>query len=235
MKTYRDLSYSNLSLRFAQHHNDDLVRKTYQFWKTGWEDTFRSLGVIKKQSLLADDFVYRNAHVLTYMGKPIAIYLGDLLSINEMTLNLGYFQMYNTKSINHIRERFKSVYTLSYFLIDAEWRRDATDVPIGDILFGIAVKNYVESKACAFLSCVRDNRGVNKIFSRFGAVTIDRGAEFNVDVSYMYLDSDLHRPHEDAGVMNAIEFLWSHKQSHKESVNEQRTVERKLRSVNQSL
>lgn len=214
----------------SDRYSEEFRHKVYLFWKKNWESTFKELGVVEKQKLYCDHFFYRRPHILLCNDNPIGVCLSHSLPVKEITRDHSWFAHYPSKTLQYIFENFSNVFSITYLYIDNLWRKSAAQMPLGDILLGLALQDFLCSPSDGAIFCARDNRSINKIFNSFGAEPLETVEENNVMVSYMQLRPNQVQPHPMV-LVNAYIDMFLNNHNNKENQNEQTRIDDTFRAA----
>ncbi|MCB0356561.1 MAG: hypothetical protein KDD40_06115, partial [Bdellovibrionales bacterium] len=203
---YKNVYSLNFDTFNGHSHTANHLR-AYDFWLNSWHKTFKDLNVENYENLKSDDYLSRNVNCLFADNRPVALFLTHVLQINRCGINHDYFEMYSQETLTYILNNFNSVFCISYVCVDNEWRKSRTNLPLIDIIYGLATNQFLDSRCCAFLSCSRKSRSVHKVFEKFGAKSLGTGSAFNAAVDYMCLTKE-NIQFKDKQLKNAIEYFY---------------------------
>lgn len=209
LKTAFDLRYQVLQPVQQSSAEADLRERVYKLWSSEWSRTFRELEVTS--SLHSDDFVRREIGGLFLDQEPISLTLHDSFDISRPShLDHSYFKDYPVEVMDEYRRLFRGpVMVASYMTLRWDWRRQHTDVPIAEVIFGLATKRFLESDAEALITYTRNNKQTNDIVYRHGGVPVMKNVTtYNVDVDYVYITRDTIKDSSAPGVAEAVNTLW---------------------------
>lgn len=173
--------------------DSDTYDLVYKAWLESWKATFFQLE--KKTTLYSDAFTrQQEIGALMYGRECIA-----LSGFNPRDMNLSAhrsdscFQVWPTSIMDELANYKNGICMVSSYLTIAEgWRKQNVDeLSIKDVLMGLLVKRFMESPADALLGTVRNNRGINTLCYRFGAVQLAQDLVHhgvNVDLIAYYKD-----------------------------------------------
>lgn len=188
----------------ADRHN-----LAYQLWKDSWQKTYSDLKTAAK--LKADDFTRQNIVSVLYDGnEAVALMLHSHYNLDlEAIRDHSYFSSYPAEIVNRLRaEGHSNVLSFEYLTLSSKWRKTVVDAPVAKILSGLSVK-IVEALGISAIAVTRVDRGVNQIFSEFGArLLVPNLTMHNVAVDLMKLDCHDIQPGPDAEVTELVELLW---------------------------
>ena len=187
---------SVFDLSFYEFNNNSPLSTTYlheklfKFWKTSWEKSYTELGVEEKMHLFGDDFLSKRILSFFHKDNPIGCIFLEHYNLDSYAhRSTRYLQNFPTEAIEALKEKgFSNVYAISNLTIDHEWRKRNTDLSVSQILTSIGTWLACQERGDAIISCVRNDRSVNKLFQNHNSKTIVTDRRFNCKVDFIYID-----------------------------------------------
>ena len=161
------------------------VEGCFRLWEKVWAETFLELEVDRKQ-IKSDDFLHRELGGLFIGNEPVGFMLYSILNLSRRSnFRSSYFNNYPDELFEALVKNGDETMVISYMTIDENWRKSQTDLPISEILMGLAILRFKESRADKLLGYFRNNRGTQNIFYRHGGTPLLRSQRaYNVDVDF---------------------------------------------------
>jgi hypothetical protein len=209
-KSVYDLDFKIIETRSPAPNLVALCEDSFSLWHREWLKTFEDLHV--QRALYADDFLDKEIGGLFYGNRPVGLLFYSWFNINRPShLKHSYFKDYPPGVIDSIvRRGHENVMVITYMTLDPKWRRQFTDVPVSEMLIGLAAKRFLQSDSTALIGYFRNNKKTNEMFYRHGGIRVLKNAKtYNVDVDYAILTKESACESQFPGVSQAVGTLWN--------------------------
>lgn len=211
MKTKIDLkkfNYYLLDTRNPNTYEESLVELSYLFWRSSWENTFKSLSVSSK--VQSDDFLDRELSTIFYDGLPIALFFHNVFDVSRRSiLDHSYFKNYPIEVIKEIKEKgFKRSFILSYMTIHPDFRSSKLGFSVPDLLFSLSIKRFLELNLNQIIGYIRTDKSFFESFYRVGANKLFSSSAYNVPVDFCYLTRESAKISHLDFISELTEYFW---------------------------
>ncbi|MBK9294411.1 MAG: hypothetical protein IPM57_08185 [Oligoflexia bacterium] len=154
-------------------HFIDYYKKIYECWYSVWKDAFVELGVNK--AMYSDCFT-RQDYIGAIFYKNTCVALSFFRWTNATLPDFSqdsYFANWSSAHQKTLRSRGDKIIVCSYFTVHPMARSTKLGVSGKDLLMGMIVETFMNSKADGMTGAVRVNKSVNDAGYRWGAFKID--------------------------------------------------------------
>ena len=156
-------------------HLRDEYLECYKTWKAVWEEAATEIEGFSPK-IYSNDFLRQDEIIAVFHGKNCA----SLSFWTELDMSLDvsnddqYFQSWDLESIEKLRRTGERIGKNSYLTIPKIYRSWAKDVSISlkDLQVALFGYRFLESSCSAMVATTRNNRGMNLVCRRSGAVTV---------------------------------------------------------------
>ena len=208
---------SAFSLQFLNYSRQDknldpsLLNSTYCFWKEIWTETFAAAHA-HGEKVDGDRFnLIDEIGVLISNSKPVA-----LLGLRHFDLRLlasmetSYMQTFSVEAAESIKNSgYRNVTALVGLTIASEARNAEMGLSLKDLIVSLMLKQAKKVDTEAVIAFTRNNRGINKLFERFGAASLIKnkpGWDSPIDV--MLLEWSNYKETPSPQVAEVSNWLW---------------------------
>ena len=190
---------------------------TYILWKNGVKEGMCSLGLHEQASQLTSDEFLRHEEVfaLFYQNQPVGLLLFDWMNLikNFAILDHSYFNDYPKSLVqNLVRQGCENFMVISKLVVAKKWRKHCIGPGVSEILTGMMIRRFKQSKADVLLFLTRNDRGTNKLGIEYGAEVLLSNHQCygaNSDILAIYPDSVKNS--SDAVIDATTEYLWQNR------------------------
>ncbi len=172
-RTFRSLRHVLLKARSPEQGTEGDYEKAYAFWLDMWRTTFAE--VDPDIELHSDTFVtQREVSAIFLRDQVIALMMYDFRDLNlRAHRELSSFKYYPADVLDRLRHEMKGpVMMAGQFTVRPDWRRGYGGPFISEVLAGIAVKRFMGSTVPAMIALTRNDRGMQDLCYRYGAVPL---------------------------------------------------------------
>jgi hypothetical protein len=189
---FQDFYCVLLSAKTLNSDCHELSEKVYDFWYQNWATTFSEIG--HKFSATSEEFCRHDEVVaLIHKNHVVACVLLDKFDLSsQVHLKHKYFLNYPETVLRQLRflSAGAPVLTVGYLTIHAEYRGT---LGVSDLVLGLAVKRFFESRCKIMISYTRNSRKTNQLTSRLGARTIEKNLTVNGEPSdFVFFDQSAY-------------------------------------------
>jgi hypothetical protein len=181
------LDYHLFKPRSSKHA---LARAAYELWRDEWQATLRELeGVTRIHS---DEFVRQDEiSVLSSAGQCVSVTALRWLDLSRATAREdSYFQAWPEEALAELGTSIVAI--SSNTLVHPEWRGTRVEppfpthqpTPLSFVTVALAIRRFLDSKACAVIGVTRNDRSMNRVAAGVGARKIGQ-------IKLHGIDSDL--------------------------------------------
>lgn len=212
-----DLIYGpfNLGFEILTHSPDEgqleLYNRTYQLWKSVWTERFKEASI--NDSIDGDKFHLMQQLCVVHSHKqPLALIGIRTFNLHtESSLETAYINSLCPEMIQQLHNR--NIFHVSGILgltIPAPSRKSSIHFSLKD-LAGSLVLRTARSNGCqAAIAYTRNDRGINKLFERFGAEALVKDQyRFDGPVDMLYLTWEKFKETDAPGVGPLADRLWN--------------------------
>lgn len=189
--------------------------RIYEFWHAHWLRTFGEVNGITR--LHSDEFCRQSEVSALFLERdPVAVFLYDWFDLrNAAHLEHSYFSRFPDIVLETLRQmEIAEVMIINYLAVAENWRRTQNHVSLADVMMGLAVKRFVNSRFRYIVAYARNSRRTNDLMYNFGAVPVHQNLVAHREPSDFVL-FDRHRLNfrVEPAVTDLIERLWSARMS----------------------
>ncbi|MDC0666458.1 hypothetical protein [Nannocystis radixulma] len=145
----------------------------YRCWYEAWSEAFRELG--KAGPLHSDAFTRQQEMCALFLGEQcVALSFISSLDLEHPFARAdSYFHNWSDRALASVARDGSLVMINSNFTVHPTARRAAPGFSLKDVLLGLCLERFLESRAAAMTGAVRKSRNVHGLVRRWGAVTIE--------------------------------------------------------------
>ena len=147
--------------------------QVYAFWRETWHATFAE--VAPGRELLSDGFVlHQEACAIFRNERVIGLMLRDFRDLRlRAHRELAVFQHYPPSALDALCDRgLHRVMVTAQLSVHPEFRRRTVGPMVSDALMALSVNRFLASSAAVMVGVTRNDRGVDRLAYRFGAVPL---------------------------------------------------------------
>ncbi len=189
-----------------------IYETAYATWKSVWESAAAEVPSlpVKRDST---EFI-RQDEVLALFYENQCTSMGFWTELDfrfQSSREDFYFRNWTETALNSLSSRGHRIGMYSYLTVAQGFRKtDVEGIAFKDIQIGLFVMRFLNSKMDAMTGCTRNNKSVNEVCSRGGAVFLERGIQqYGCETDLMaWYQKDL-RPW--APIAELVESLWKHR------------------------
>ena len=142
----------------------------YNGWKKSWFSLFQDMN--NEAFCSSDEFSRQDYFLALFLNKKLAGYIGlrEIDVSTEIGRDDSYIQPWPESFI--LQKTDKKILLMSGFNLDEEFRGRFLKVPSMFIFGTFIMKNFIESHNSSLITLARNDAGVNKFCSAFGATKV---------------------------------------------------------------
>jgi|GEM_PF-2315923 len=214
------MSYSKTDFRYVMCPGSqpdpryaDLHQEIFHCWETVWKQAFQELHVDKP--LYSDSFTRQDfIGALLYKDHCVGMTFFRWANANGSEFAKdSYFSNWEQEHIDVLRSRGPEIIVFSNLSILPEARGMRLGVPTKEVILGVAVENFMSSRADAMTGTPRRDRNVNEGCRRWGATNIaldvPSGYGDTVDIVAFFKDQVSEAPPHI--LKSFVKDLWDHR------------------------
>lgn len=154
-----------------------VYNKTYEMWKATWEEAAKDVPALPSNRDGTEFLRQDKVLSVFYNGNPTGCgFWTELDFSTSIAREDFYFRNWTDKGIEGLLRDGPWIGMYSYLTVAKAFRKgNPQDLSFKDIQIAIFVKYFLHSSMDAMTGCTRNNRGVNSVCSRGGAVPLDEG------------------------------------------------------------
>ena len=201
----------------AKHYN-----AAYECWKSTWQEAALELTDIPR-TLDSNEFI-RQDEVMAVFDNDKCTSLGFWTEIDFNYLASrqdSYFRSWTPKTLEKLTRDGSLVGKYSYLTVAKDYRKTMSDFGFSfkDLQIGVFARRFLESAAVSMTGTTRNNKGVNQVCARGGAMLIESNlVQHGVGIDLMVWYRDIAKPH--SSVADLVEFLWTTRFDYRYLTNE---------------
>jgi hypothetical protein len=125
--------------------------------------------------------------------------------------DLTYFQHYPSDVLEHLlAQGQEEVMMTGQLTVHPDWRKNKIGPFMSDVLMGLSVKRFVNSPASVKLAFTRNDRGIQNLCYRFGAIPLRKGHEaYGIPCDVVAFHRNDVRDSDQPALARAIDRLWT--------------------------
>ncbi|MEM9461155.1 MAG: hypothetical protein AAGF11_43730 [Myxococcota bacterium] len=188
--------------------------QAYQLWHECRTEALRSQGMHHDAAVLTSEGFVEQDELLCLVSDDM---VRGLLTVRWFDLSLAanrahrYFRRYPPELIEQLLAiGVHDLMTVGHLTVDPAWRKPRVGVGIAELLVSMSMLRLIESGAQLGLAMTRNNRKINEMTYRHGAVPLRRNHRAyggHVDVVAWYPDRVCLSP--QPGIADGARALWS--------------------------
>lgn len=189
----------------------ELYNNTYGFWKNSWNQTFQELK--SGEVVNGDDFCVLDEVAIIHKRKsPVAIMGLRWYDLNLYShIDAEYIRAFSEAAVAKLKEHhLYNILSIGHLVVDPDFRKENCPISMKDLMTSLSLRRFTQSKADAVVALTRNNKGINKLFSRFGAeALVTAEVRHNVEVDMMVLFPKKYRESNLPGVAETSRLIWN--------------------------
>ncbi|MGA9520145.1 MAG: hypothetical protein WBV82_01695 [Myxococcaceae bacterium] len=156
--------------------DSELIDEAYRCWRRVWSDTLEELDGVTRIS--SDQFTRQHEIGALFLDKQCI----GLSTFRFVDLRVpcmrddSYFEVWPETALKALVRDGPHICIGSQLTVAPEWRRGASGLPVKDLLLGLAVQRFLESRTNTMTGLMRNNRNMNELAYRLGAEPLMRGS-----------------------------------------------------------
>lgn len=189
----------------------ELYKEIYECWSTVWSEAFNELGV--KKRLLSDAFTRQDLIGATFFKKKcIGMFFMRWTDATRIDFAAdSYFQIWGEEHLKTLCSRGEKIIVSSNLTVHPMARGEKLGFSGKDLIIGMTVQTFLQSKAHAMTGAMRVDRGANKATARWGSTTIASRVpceygEDNTELVGFFRDDIAKSPRHE--LADLTELLW---------------------------
>jgi hypothetical protein len=176
-----------------------------------WRSAFAE--VDPELRLRSDVFLTQREVSAVFHGDcPVGLMMYDFRDLRmKAHRDMSYFKHYPSDVLEHLlAEGQEEVMMTGQLTVHPDWRKSKIGPFMSDVLMGLSVKRFVDSSASIKLACTRNDRGIQNLCYRFGAVPLRRGHEaYGIPCDVVAFHKGDVRDSDLPGLARIIDRLWT--------------------------
>lgn len=160
--------------------------RAYQTWKDSWYEVFHSIG----KSYLAHSNAFTESDAITalfYKNECAALLLHKLVDFREdIWRDDSYFEPWPEQALKMLTEKGTNILICSHYTVNKDFRRGGRfqfPFALKDFIAGVSFQYFLSTKADVMTGNMRNAKGVQKSFYKWGATPLMTNIPCNGETS----------------------------------------------------
>lgn len=176
-------------LSVLSRHNPDSwgdYVQAYRIWKNCWFEVFRAIG----KSYLAHSNAFTESDAITalfYKDQCAALLVYKLVDFSEeVWQDDAYFEPWPKEALALLTQKGSKILICSHYTVDKDFRKDGKfhfPFAVKDFIAGVSFKYFLSTNADAMTGNMRNAKGVQKSFYKWGATALMKDVPCNGEMS----------------------------------------------------
>lgn len=187
-------------------------RSAYQTWKDCWFEVYRSIG----KHHLAHSNAFTESDAITglfYDDKCAALLIHRLVDFTEeIWRDDSYFEPWPEEALNRLTANGSKVLICSHYTVGKEFRKDGKyqfPYAVKDFIAGVSFRYFLSTEADVMTGNMRNARGVQKSFYKWGATPLLTDVPCNGETSDLVgVFRDKVNLHGDSDLSPLVAYVW---------------------------
>jgi hypothetical protein len=171
VNTEPKIQYVLMSSKTVSPALQKIYDQAFNLWHKQWSQIFSEKG--SAEELSSDQFLRQSeVSAIVIDDKVVAVFLFDWLDVsNSVHLKHSYFKPFPKEVIDGLlASKFNEVFICSHLVVDPEYRKSKSAMPVAKLTVGLCLKRFKESRFKYLISYSRNSRRTNEMGYSFGAL-----------------------------------------------------------------
>jgi hypothetical protein len=209
--TIQSLRHVLLQARSPGPGTETDYERAYAFWFAMWRSTFAE--VAPDTVLHSDAFLtQREVSVVLQGERVLGLMMYDFRDLRlKAHRDLGYFSHFPADVIETLKSQgHAQVMMTGQLTVHPDFRKTHAGPFMSDLLMGLSVKRFLSSSLSCKLAFTRNDRGVQDLCYRFGALPLRRGhSAYGLPCDLVAFYRDRACEGNLPGLANVVDRLWA--------------------------
>jgi len=209
-ETVQSMRHVLLKARGPGRGTEEDYDKAYSFWLEMWRSTFSE--VHADINLQSDLFVaQREVSAIFLRDQVIALQMFDFRDLRlKAHRDLSYFQQIPSEVLTLLLDQgHQQIMRVGQMTVHPDWRRNRVGPFMSELLGSMAIHRYLGSTVSVMIALTRNDRGMQDLGYRFGAVPLRQGHEaYGIPSDVIAFFRDKARTTSVPGIAPIVERLW---------------------------
>jgi hypothetical protein len=187
----------------------ELYNAVYRYWHKTWKEILGASGNL--DSLNVENFLRQDVIIVMHSGFEIA---GALTSTYfnlsaDSIFDHGYIKAFPSEIVKKLKaEGVGKVITAEYLSVTPAYRKATTDAPLSEVISGLFMKIFVQSRAKMSLATPIRPAKVHKIGEKFGWIEHGDITKSGVNCVLLTNCHEQLKTHDNPRVVRLVEDYW---------------------------
>jgi hypothetical protein len=204
------LRYVLLKTRGPERGSESEYEIAYRFWFEMWRSTYAELdsGI----TLWSDTFLGMSEASVVFLGdQAVGLIMYDWRDLRlRAHRDTKFFQNFPAATLDALGARIDGpAMCLGQLTVHPDFRKNRIGGLMSELLVSLSTRRFLASDSPVMLALTRNDRGVNELAFRHGAVALEQGLEnhgIGADVVAFYRDRACDSPLP--GIASLVDCLW---------------------------